>query len=221
MDLLHEFTVPTDPDAALALLRDVERLAPCMPGAALDSTDGNTFAGSMRVKVGAVQLTYRGSGTMQDIDGPGRVLPIEFTATETRGAGSASARVTCTVDPIDGGSRVRVATALDITGKPAQFGRGVINEIGDRVVGTFADNLAQLLSADPGEKAAVGSSLPPSQPSASMAAAPLDVLSVAGPVLVRRLLPVATGVGGLLLGLLLGRAFRTRQASHVRHTSSS
>lgn len=203
MDLLHEFTVPTDPDAAMALLRDVQRLAPCMPGAVLESVDGDGFAGSMKLKVGAVQLTYRGTGAiLPSVDA--HELPLQFSATEAKGAGGASAQVTCRVAPDPQGSRVSVATRLDITGKPAQFGRGVISEIGDRVVGTFADNVAKLLSQDQGP----GASHPHS--GAPVAAEPLDVMSVAGPVLLRRVLPGITGGVGVVLGMLLGVAVARR-----------
>lgn len=219
MDLLHEFTVPTDPDAAMTLLRDIERLAPCMPGAVLDTTDGTTFAGSMRLKVGAVQLTYRGTGRILP-SGDDRELPLEFSATEARGAGGASAQVTCRVEPDARGSRVRVTTRLDITGKPAQFGRGVIGEIGDRVLGAFATNLAQLLSTDPGALGHQPTTASEPAPNPAPSVEPLDVMSVAGPVLVRRLLPWAAAVAAAAVGVGVGRWWGVRAASRSSRSRS-
>lgn len=207
MELLHEFTVPTDPDEALALLRNIELLAPCMPGATLEAHDGTSFTGHMKLKVGAVQLTYKGTGRMLESPAADRVLPLEFEAKETRGAGGAAARVTCRVEPVSGGARVIVATDLDITGRPAQFGRGVISEIGDRVVGAFAANVAQLLedgtAAAPSYDGAPSGL--PAQSTSPAGAPPLDVMAVAGPVLLRRALPVAGGVGIALLAFWIGR----------------
>lgn len=153
MQLDHSFTVPADPDDAWKLFLDLGRVAPCMPGAVLDTLDGDSFTGRVKVKVGAVQMSYRGEGTVSR-DGSARSMHLDVSGSETRGAGTASATVTATLtaDPV--GTRVRVRTDLDITGRPAQFGRGIMTEVGDRIVQQFATRLEELLR-DSGGSASV------------------------------------------------------------------
>ncbi|RFU87213.1 hypothetical protein DY218_07510, partial [Streptomyces triticagri] len=146
MQLDHSFTVPAAPDEAWTLFLDLARVAPCMPGAVLDTLDGDRFTGRVKVKVGAVQMSYRGEGTVRR-DAPQRAMVLDLSADETRGAGTASATVTASLHEDPAGTRVRVRTDLDITGRPAQFGRGIMAEVGDRIVRQFADRLEELLRA--------------------------------------------------------------------------
>ncbi|MET7365732.1 SRPBCC family protein [Streptomyces sp. NPDC005566] len=183
MQLDHSFTVPAGPDDAWKLFLDLDRVAPCMPGAVLDTLDGDSFTGRVKVKVGAVQMSYRGEGTVSR-DGSARSMHLDLSGSETRGSGTASATVTATLaaDPL--GTRVRVRTDLDITGRPAQFGRGIMTEVGDRIVQQFATRLEELLrgSGDSGSvTAAAGAAMPsarfPSEPEAvDLGAAVLPVL---------------------------------------------
>ncbi|MFB6777312.1 SRPBCC family protein [Streptomyces sp. NPDC056352] len=144
MQLDHTFTVPADPDDAWKLFHDLDRVAPCMPGAVLDTLDADSFTGRVKVKIGAVQMSYRGEGTVTR-DDAARSMILDLSGSETRGAGTASAAVTATLTADPAGTRVRVRTDLDITGRPAQFGRGIMTEVGDRIVQQFATRLEELL----------------------------------------------------------------------------
>lgn len=144
MQLDHSFTVPAGLDDAWKLFQDLGQVAPCMPGAALDTLDGDSFTGRVKVKAGAVQMSYRGQGTVTR-DAAGRSMFLDVSGSETRGAGTASARVTATLSTAQAGTLVRVRTDLDITGRPAQFGRGIMTEVGDRIVQQFATRLEELL----------------------------------------------------------------------------
>ncbi|WP_405659215.1 SRPBCC family protein [Streptomyces sp. NBC_01166] len=148
MQLDHTFTVPAGPDDAWKLFHDLARVAPCMPGAVLDTLDGDSFTGRVKVKIGAVQMSYRGEGTVTR-DETARSMHLDLSGSETRGAGTASATVTAPLAEGPEGTRVRVRTDLDITGRPAQFGRGIMTEVGDRLVPQFADRLEDLLRAPP------------------------------------------------------------------------
>ncbi|MEE4494940.1 SRPBCC family protein [Streptomyces sp. BE230] len=151
MQLDHSFTVPAGLDDAWKLFQDLDRVAPCMPGAVLDTLDGDSFTGRVKVKVGAVQMSYRGEGTVTR-DETARSMLLDLSGSETRGAGTASATVTATLTAAASGTVVRVRTDLDITGRPAQFGRGIMTEVGDRIVQQFATRLEELLRvAGPGQ----------------------------------------------------------------------
>ncbi|WP_353941506.1 SRPBCC family protein [Streptomyces sp. HUAS MG91] len=200
MQLDHTFTVPAAPDDAWKLFHDLARVAPCMPGAVLDTLDGDTFTGRVKVKVGAVQMSYRGEGTVAR-DENARSLRLDLSGSETRGAGTASATVTAELTDDPAGTRVRVRTDLDITGRPAQFGRGIMTEVGDRIVGQFADRLRELLSAPETAPA----------PLAAGAAEPeaVDLGAAALPVLLRKAaVPAAAVLAAVVLIRVLGR--RTR-----------
>ncbi len=148
MQLEHSFTVPVPPAQAWKVLLDLERVAPCMPGATLESVTGTEFAGKVKVKVGPITVTYRGTVRFTEKDEDGLRVTVEAKAKETRGTGTAAATVQAWLTPADGGdTRVDVTTDLTITGKPAQFGRGVMAEIGGKLIGQFAACLAEELTA--------------------------------------------------------------------------
>ncbi|WP_326800445.1 SRPBCC family protein [Streptomyces sp. NBC_01808] len=153
MELRHEFTVPVPADEAWRALLDIERIAPCMPGAAVESFDGETVRGTVKVKVGPITLTYRGTASFEEKDEAGRRMVLSANGKEARGTGTARATVTGELTETGGGTRVSVLTDLAVTGRPAQFGRGVLAEVGDRLVGRFAECLAGKL-ADGGAEAA-------------------------------------------------------------------
>src|SRR6201999_678567 len=149
MELDPSFTVPVPPAQAWDVLLDVQQVAPCMPGATVDAVDGDDVAGRMKVKVGPVSLTYRGTATFKDRDAADRSLLVEASGKEMRGAGTASATVKAALAPENGSDAatlVTLHTTLNVTGRPAQFGRGVIAEVGSRLIDKFADNLAQQLT---------------------------------------------------------------------------
>ena len=142
----HSFTVPVPPEQAWDVLLDVETIAPCMPGASVDEVDGDVVNGRMRIKVGPVSLTYRGTAKFTERNPDTRTVSLEASGKETRGAGTASADVMAILVPDPAGTLVNIHTAMNVTGRPAQFGRGVMVEVGGKLVDQFADNLAKLLA---------------------------------------------------------------------------
>jgi len=150
MEMDHSFTVPVPPERAWDVLLDVERIAPCMPGASVDEFDGEVVTGRIKVKVGPVSLTYRGTAKFTERDPDARVIVLEASGKETRGAGTASATVRATLEPESGGEGTTASmhTTMNVTGRPAQFGRGVMVEVGGKLVEQFAQNLRQLITDD-------------------------------------------------------------------------
>lgn len=149
MELDNSFTVPVPPEVAWDVLLDVARIAPCMPGATVDEVDGDVVNGRIKVKVGPVSLTYKGTATFTNRDEASRTVSVEASGKETRGAGTASAVVTASLAPVEGGSTlVTMHTTMNVTGRPAQFGRGVMVEVGGKLVERFAENLALQLASD-------------------------------------------------------------------------
>jgi uncharacterized protein len=148
MELEHSFTVPVSEGRAWEVLLDVERVAPCMPGATLDSVDGDEIKGRIKVKVGPINMTYAGTARFTERDKDAHVITLEASGKETRGAGTASAKVRSMLEGQDGQTHVIVHTTLNVTGRPAQFGRGVMAEVGGKLIGIFASNLADMLAAE-------------------------------------------------------------------------
>ena len=148
MEMDHSFTVPVPPEQAWDVLLDVERIAPCMPGATVEEFDGEVVTGRIKIKVGPVSLTYRGTAKFTERDPEAHVVVIEASGKETRGAGTASATVRASLEPESSGqaTKVTIHTTMNVTGRPAQFGRGVMVEVGGKLVEKFAENLAQLIS---------------------------------------------------------------------------
>src|SRR5437588_6024769 len=146
MELEHSFTIPVPPEEAWQVLLDVEQIAPCMPGATVDSVDDDVITGRIKVKVGPVALTYTGTGRFTERDEQARAVTLEASGKETRGAGTASATVRSTLQDEGGQTKVVVHTTLSVTGRPAQFGRGVMAEVSGRLIEKFATNLAGQLA---------------------------------------------------------------------------
>lgn len=207
----HEFTVPVPIEQAWAVLLDVERVAPCLPGATLDIFEGDEFTGRMKVKVGPITVTYRGSARFEDVDKDTHTLTIQASGKEARGSGTASATVKAHMTTGDGSTTVTVETTFNVTGRPAQFGRGVMAEVGAKLIDRFADNLARLLSEpvvqqtdEPQEEERHLSAVPaPEQdvrPSGTLRTSrtpdeeALDLLEIAGQPLLKRLAPIAGGI---------------------------
>ncbi|MFF9179862.1 SRPBCC family protein [Streptomyces misionensis] len=203
MELHHEFTVPVPVEEAWPVLLDIERVAPCLPGAVVEEYDGTTVTGSVKVKVGPVTVTYRGTAVFEEQDAAAHRMVLVANGRETRGQGTARATVTGTLSERDGGTAVSVRTDLTVTGRPAQFGRGVLAEVGDRLVGRFADCLAARLAErpEPAEEAAA-SEPPRAEPRAAQEPPPLDLLRTAGGPVARRVAPVVAAVAALVLVVL-------------------
>ncbi len=137
MELAHEFTVPADLATTWAAFNDIESVATCFPGAAVTAVEGDTFQGTCKVKLGPIALVYNGSGTFTEKDETAGRMVIEAKGKDKRGNGTAGAHVVATLAPDGGGTRVTVHTDLNITGKPAQFGRGVMQDVSDKLLGQF------------------------------------------------------------------------------------
>lgn len=150
MKLEHSFTVPAPVDTAWAALLDIEGVAPCFPGATLTGVDGEQFTGTVRVKLGPVSLTYGGTGRFLERDDAQHRAVIEAKGRDRNGNGTAGATVRAHLEPQGpAATRVVVSTDLTVTGRPAQFGRGVIQDVGGRIIDQFAGCLAATM-AGPG-----------------------------------------------------------------------
>jgi uncharacterized protein len=150
IELDNSFTVPVPPEKAWDVLLDVERIAPCMPGASVlsISDDGNEIEGQVKVKLGPLSLTYKGTAKFTEKDEANRTIAIEAAGKETRGAGTASANVQAVLKPDDAGTLVSIHTSLNVTGRPAQFGRSLLPEVSGKLIAQFASNLEALIAAD-------------------------------------------------------------------------
>lgn len=196
MELEHQFTVPVPVDRAWEVLLDVEKIAPCMPGAVIDSVDGDSFTGQVKVKVGPITVAYSGKASFLEKDATAHRAVVEAKGRETRGSGTAAATVTASMADEDGSARVTVVTDLAITGRPAQFGRGVLNDVGNKLIGQFADCVATTITTS-------GTDAPePTSPEA------IDLVAVAGGSVAKRLVPAAVVVIGIVIGWLLVRRLR-------------
>jgi carbon monoxide dehydrogenase subunit G len=176
LDLSHSFTVPTSLDATWAHFQDIGGLAECFPGAQVTSVgedeDGApTFEGTCKVKLGPIALVYAGSGKFVERDEAAHRFVVDAKGRDKRGNGTAGAKVTVTMTAAggDGATQVDVVTDLAITGKPAQFGRGVMQDVSDKLLGQFVSCLEQRL-APPAEPADQDAG-PASQPTGAAAVA--------------------------------------------------
>ena len=138
MKLAHDFTVHAPPAQAWDVLLDVERVAPCLPGAALDGGDGTEYAGTMTIKLGPVTTRYQGTVRIEEADAAARRAVLRAQARDARGDGTAAATITTQLEEVPEGTRVRVETDLAISGPAAQFGRGVMQDVSGRLMGEFA-----------------------------------------------------------------------------------
>ncbi|GAA2367348.1 SRPBCC family protein [Nonomuraea africana] len=205
----HEFTVPVPIEQAWAALLDVERVAPCLPGATLDIVEGEEFTGRMKVKVGPITVTYKGTARFEDVDKDAYTLTLNASGKEARGSGTASATVTARLLPADDATAVSVETAFNVTGRPAQFGRGVMAEVGGKLIDRFAENLAGLLGESQSEERHLAA-VPELdeeedvRPSGTLRTSrtpdeeALDLLEIAGTPLLKRVAPIAGAIAGLL-----------------------
>jgi carbon monoxide dehydrogenase subunit G len=160
MELTHNFTVAVPVERAWQVLLDLEQVAPCMPGATLTSHQGEEFTGTVRVKMGPVTMTFAGQGRFVERDAEQRRIVIEASGKERRGGGTARATVRAGLRDQGGVTEVDVHTDMVVTGRAAQFGRGMIAEVSTRLLGQFTDCLATRLGA-PAAPAAPGSAAAP------------------------------------------------------------
>ena len=148
MELDHQFSVPADIETTWAHFEDIASVAECFPGAAVTSVEGSSFEGTCKVKLGPIALVYGGSGTFTEKDEAAHRFVVEAKGKDKRGNGTAGATVTLGMAPSgSGGTDVSVHTDLAVTGKPAQFGRGVMQDVSDKLLGQFVACLEQRLGA--------------------------------------------------------------------------
>ncbi|RYF58369.1 MAG: carbon monoxide dehydrogenase [Comamonadaceae bacterium] len=145
MQISDEFIVPLPPDEAWPVLLDLERVAPCLPGATITAIDGDDFEGKAKIKVGPITAEYKGAARFVERDEAGHRATLRATGKDARGQGNVSANIGLRLVAHEGGSRVLVDTEMDISGKIAQFGRGVINDAAAALLGVFAERLSELM----------------------------------------------------------------------------
>src|SRR5437879_1072321 len=141
MELSNEFHVAIPVAEAWALLSDVERIAPCVRGAELQEVEGDEYRGVVKVKVGPITAQYKGRASFVERDVPGLRAVLKAEGRETRGQGNASATISASLHPDAGGTRVAIVTDLAVTGRVAQFGRGVLADVSTKLLGQFVDCL--------------------------------------------------------------------------------
>jgi carbon monoxide dehydrogenase subunit G len=147
MQLSHNFTVPASLEETWQAFNDLEQVVPCFPGAALISAEGDAFAGSVKVKLGPISMQYTGTGTWKERDEASGRAVIEARGKDKRGNGTASALVTAQLTADGAGTAVSVETDLNVTGKPAQFGRGVMQDVSDKLLDQFVACLSERLGS--------------------------------------------------------------------------
>jgi uncharacterized protein len=221
MKIQNEIEVAAPPEELFDVLSDVERVAPLLPGATLEGRDGDDYTGAVKLKIGPITASYRGRLRFVELDEESRRAVMEASAQETNGQGNAQATITASVSGSDSQSVLSLDTDLEVRGKAAQFGRGVLGNVSQRILDQFARNLeSEVLSsrektgeppseeeeAPTGEAAPGGAGPPPAAPAAGES---LDVLSLLdGSPVLRRVAPV---LAGLVLGLFVGNYFASRK----------
>ena len=219
MDLQNSFVVPSDIDTAWKQLQDVEGLATCMPGATLTSHDGDDFTGSVKVKLGPVSMVFAGQARFVSKDEATHTVVIEGAGKETKGTGTAKGLVTAVlVQEAPDRTRVDVNTEITITGKAAQFGRGVMQDVAGRIIDQFSANLAAMMTAGGAEATAAASASEGGEPGTTTTAPPkpavlphhedsIDLLGTAGAPVLQRAIPVAIGLV-VVIGVIIWIARR-------------
>jgi carbon monoxide dehydrogenase subunit G len=209
MDLHHEFTVNVPIDEAWRVLTDLERIAPCLPGAQLTEVEGETYRGQVKIKVGPILAQFKGQASFVSRDDAAHTATLKGEGRDTTGKGNASAMITAELTAVDSNStRCVVNTDLSISGKVAQFGRGALADVSDKLLAQFVENLNQLIASSP----AVAPT-PVSAPQAttnevriieSAEVAPLDLLGTAGAPILKRAIPVVVAlIAIVVIGVLV------------------
>ena len=216
MELSHEFDVGVPVDEAWVVLTDLERIAPCLPGATLDEVDGTEYRGRVKVKVGPITAQYKGAARIVQQDDDAHVALVEAGGRDTRGQGNANASIKAELRPTEGGgTHVSVLTDLSVTGKVAQFGRGVMADVSDKLLAQFVENLERTVLA--GADSQQDDAEPVDTPAAAAVrriegpeAEPVDLLEAAGSPVLARIVPLLAVAGAVVVAVLLLRRRRRR-----------
>jgi carbon monoxide dehydrogenase subunit G len=205
MDLNHQFTVAVPVEDAWRILTDVERIAPCLPGAQLQEIEGDTYRGIVKVKVGPIQAQFKGQANFIERDDVAHKVVLKGEGRDTTGKGNASAIITAEMTAVDASNTaVTVNTDLSVTGKVAQFGRGAMADISDKLLAQFVVNLNALIAEQPATAAVPAATPDPTEgvrTIESAEVAPLDLLSAAGSPILKRAIPVVVVVVAVLVWL--------------------
>ena len=184
MELNNDFEVSAPIEKVWEVINNVELIAPCLPGAQLEEVENDEYRGFVKVKVGPITAQYKGVAKFVEKDDSNHRVVIRGEGRDTRGAGNAAADITASLESITEGTRVNVVTDLKITGKVAQFGRGVMADISKKLMGQFADNLSELVLAEGGNSQSSNS-----EDSSGQDSEAIDLLSVAGSSIGKKLVP--------------------------------
>jgi len=217
VELNNEFRVAVPAAKTWQVLTDVERVAPCIPGAQLLSVDGDDFTGAVKVKVGPITVSYKGDASFQEKDAAAQRVVIKASGKETRGSGNAAALVIAQLMDEGDATHVVITTDLTISGKAAQFGRGVLADVSTNLIGQFARNLeADLLGGAAPSGAKSSAAAATAAAAASDAVDSVDLLKVVAVPMAKRYAPaIAAVAAGLTVGFLLGRRKRGHPAADL------
>ena len=217
MDLNHQFTVNVPIDEAWVILTDLERIAPCLPGAQLTEIEGDTYRGQVKIKVGPILAQFKGQASFLSRDDVAHKASLKGEGRDTTGKGNASAVITAELTSVSPTSTTcTVHTDLTISGKVAQFGRGALADVSDKLLAQFSENLNQLITGAPAPStpatavaaAPVEAAAPaPSEKTAiriinSPEVAPLDLLETAGAPILKRAIPALIAVVAVVAALV-------------------
>ena len=219
MELSNEFEVPVPVDDAWAILTDVERIAPCLPGAELQEVEGDEYRGVVKVKVGPITAQYKGKATFVERAEDAKRAVLDASGRDTRGQGNARATIVAQLTPTEGGTHVSVDTDLSVTGKVAQFGRGVMADVSAKLMTEFVDNLKTTVLTPQGPErlgggaATSGATMPEAgapargdgggAPERSVETEAVDLVRLAGGSIARRLVPALLVVAAIVVVLVL------------------
>jgi len=211
MDLNHEFVVNVPVAEAWAILTDLERIAPCLPGAQLTEVEGDTYRGQVKIKVGPILAQFKGQASFVSRDDVAHKATLKGEGRDTTGKGNASAMITAELTSVTPTStKCTVHTDLSISGKVAQFGRGALADVSDKLLAQFSENLNQLISAAPAPSAPAPATseaqVPSEQPTIRKIdgpeVAPLNLLDTAGSTIAKRAIPALIGIAVLVVVLV-------------------
>ena len=209
MDLNHEFVVNVPVAEAWVILTDLERIAPCLPGAQLTEIEGDTYRGQVKIKVGPILAQFKGQASFVSRDDVAHKASLKGEGRDTTGKGNASAIITAELTSVTPTStKCNVHTELSISGKVAQFGRGALADVSDKLLAQFSENLNQLISAAPAPSAPVvaETTTPSEQPTIRKIdgpeVAPLNLLDTAGSTIAKRAIPALLGIAVLVVVLV-------------------
>ncbi|MBM3638898.1 MAG: hypothetical protein FJW98_05615 [Actinobacteria bacterium] len=212
MDLNHQFEVPVPVEEAWKILTDVERIAPCLPGAELQEVEGDTYRGVVKVKVGPIQAQFKGQASFVERDDTAHKAVLKGEGRDTGGKGNASAVITAQLSALSPtNTECKVHTDLSITGKVAQFGRGAMADISEKILAQFVVNLNELIAAQPASTTAATETVAPAAAPVSSdgvrkidgpEAKPIDLLDAAGAPILKRALPVVVVIAAVVIWLI-------------------